>query len=466
MPLNTISINPNSNNLSPFTQNIKNIQDYTTFSILKWFSQEEINFFIEKVRPIWWINDIIQKIWEQKAISLANELLLNKKFNNIFLYILDEWEILEKLSIDPKWIIDRIFDDYKEITNFTWNVSKYGWDTWIKNYLNYAISKLIFANPNYYFERLINLDQNSFRRAVQKTHQTSILWYLNNTEPTERNENLMKDFCKKLVKIVWIDNLKDNKARWFDNNYYYYINLYYPEAFNKINIENILEEKSYITCDKKYLIDKLLDTDNWFQKVLKMKIPAILKKVLEDDKVVKYVINNFSDKDILLYLNLINKIHYYYENDISDENYDLLIDKIFSKSEYKKEENNIEYIKNIITNPTNIKFINLFIDDFDSFDKLFDSEVLKEFLNKTDELKENIINFINVSRNIDNFKFELNLEDINEEFIKFIEENFWWEKIIYYKLEFEVLSKINDKKITSYQDLWKENKIIHYFGLI
>jgi len=276
----------------------------------------------------------------------------------------------------------------------------------------------------------------------------------------------MKDFCKKLVKIVWIDNLKDNKARWFDNNYYYYINLYYPEAFNKINIENILEEKSYITCDKKYLIDKLLDTDNWFQKVLKMKIPAILKKVLEDDKVVKYVINNFSDKDILLYLNLINKIHYYYENDISDENYDLLIDKIFSKSEYKKEENNIEYIKNIITNPTNIKFINLFIDDFDSFDKLFDSEVLKEFLNKTDELKENIINFINVSRNIDNFKFELNLEDINEEFIKFIEENFWWEKIIYYKLEFEVLSKINDKKITSYQDLWKENKIIHYFGLI
>jgi len=168
MPLNTISINPNSNNLSPFTQNIKNIQDYTTFSILKWFSQEEINFFIEKVRPIWWINDIIQKIWEQKAISLANELLLNKKFNNIFLYILDEWEILEKLSIDPKWIIDRIFDDYKEITNFTWNVSKYGWDTWIKNYLNYAISKLIFANPNYYFERLINLDQNSFRRAVFK----------------------------------------------------------------------------------------------------------------------------------------------------------------------------------------------------------------------------------------------------------------------------------------------------------
>jgi hypothetical protein len=61
---------------------------------------------------------------------------------------------------------------------------------------------LINLETEYYFERLIKLEQNSLRKAIQKTHQTSILWYLNNTKSPDRNGKLMKKVFKAMVKTV------------------------------------------------------------------------------------------------------------------------------------------------------------------------------------------------------------------------------------------------------------------------
>jgi hypothetical protein len=150
-------------------------------------------------------------------------------------------------------------------------------------------------------------------------------------------------------------------------------------VFLEVNIKKILDEKSSVSCDKKYLIDKILGTENWFQLVLKMKDPEKINKELQDDKFIKYIVDNFSDKDILIYLNLINNIKSYGDK-FSDENTSLLIDRIFSKIKLRQEED-IDYIESIITNSTILEFINLYIDNFDSFDKLF-NKILENFINK------------------------------------------------------------------------------------
>jgi hypothetical protein len=68
---------------------------------------------------------------------------------------------------------------------------------------------LIKNNPNYYFKKLNSLEQNKFRKFVQRYHQTSILYALNNYGI---NEEIQKTFVNELLQKIGIHFLKDNRS--------------------------------------------------------------------------------------------------------------------------------------------------------------------------------------------------------------------------------------------------------------
>ena len=420
----------------------------------------------------WEINNfIISKLNKDQQ----EEIILNKKNRSLILNFLWNWGIFENWNFSNTFqekIIDIIFDEYKEITNFDWNVRDNWWPTYAKSILNEAVSILISNNTNHYFNRLMNLDQNDFRKAVQKTHQTSILWYLNHTEESDINEELIRLFLNKIVDCVWINYLKDNRTKQFDNNYYYFMNKYYPEVFENINIEDALNKKTYLKCDKKYLINKLLETSNWFESILNTDNLYLFEDVILDERLQDKLLDDNNEKNIIDYIFLLQfQIGNYY---ILNENN--FLEKIIKKV-YDKKDNT--YLEKILNNWNILKFIKQYRDRFNSFDDIIKNENIRNLLQENSIVVGNVISFINLSQNIENFKFDLHLEDIDKNFIFFIKKLFKYKKVNWeyqYVKEikissreiknrwFEELNKIFDVEILNYDDFKKweiKTEILH-----
>ena len=231
----------------------------------------------------------------------------------------------------PKWFspklqikaIKPIIKNYKELTaHYNSNPNLFRED------IEYTIQILIKDNSDYFFEKLISLDDSNFKEITQKHYIYPILKYLNrkidnnsswydyekyiNTNDTE-NELYVK-FFEKLVNIVWIDDL--NKYR--NNSYYDFIFDYNEDYIKDIDIERIFDGTSKINRepslenDVNYVItesltDKLIQSKDWLSKCMKMKDLWILEKIIISPKVSEEIFINFSEKDIINYLILLEK---------------------------------------------------------------------------------------------------------------------------------------------------------------
>jgi len=113
------------------------------------------------------------------------------------------------------------------------------------------------------------LDQNQFRRVVQKTHLAPIQYFINkNKEENKENETLIKKFVDRLLQCISINDLNSN---FFTETYYKLIKKHNPEAFEKVDIQRIFEKTSHVKkCPTSILIEKMLADKDWLHKCIKM----------------------------------------------------------------------------------------------------------------------------------------------------------------------------------------------------
>jgi len=298
-----------------------------------------------------------------------------------------------------------------------------------------------------------------------------------------------------------------------ENNYLKLLYKNNPELFNNIDINSILKNESNIPSyillemEKKIITNflkldsidywdlinnngKIVDYDYWDED----------NNIFTQEQVVNHIVNNFSQKEIINYFiflkfristfysfsdtqeftkiieskNILNKIpfldkikdyKFWIENKITEyrddysSNSDKFLYKIVSSYafndvyNFKIKTNNYKY-KKLLSNSSVIEFISLFPESFNDFSDVLNffknTKILKieEYIN-TDKL-DKIIKIIILTKKVKNINFDLKLSDINDEFVGFIENNFY-DKIwgdIFYKSTDE-LNKIFDVEINS-----------------
>jgi len=410
------------------------------------FTQEDIDEFISKLKNN--LDDTIADYNGKENVKrLISEILLNTKYFWNFLDIIRDWKIIEIFNLSKKTqekIIDIIFDNYKEITNFEWKItSKYTWDTARKKTFNYAISTLIKNNPDYYFEKLLNLDQNSFRKFTQKYHQTAILYAVNNYEISE---DIKKQFAEKLEQNIWIYNLKDNRSiwkRWW--NYYHFIEKYNKNFLEEFEIERFFSWNysilDYLKIDEDWynyrnlnknleelLLDEFLNY-KWdiLEKIFSIKKERLfnLEKILLNEKFIDKLLEKYDDKKLLEYFILMNQKFY-----ISKEDKKLLInilDKILVGDKKFKKNKIISLLNKLFWNhntnkelcskdnflkANTIKFLDLNLWNITDVKAFLTWENFKNFLNLSEQAQDNLVTFIKILE-IKNIDFEINNELIN-----------------------------------------------------
>jgi len=120
------------------------------------------------------------------------------------------------------------------------------------------------------------------------------------------------------------------------------MNKYYPEVFENINIEDALNKKTYLKCDKKYLINKLLETSNWFESILNTDNLYLFEDVILDERLQDKLLDDNNEKNIIDYIFLLQfQIGNYY---ILNENN--FLEKIIKKVYDKKDNTYLEKILN------------------------------------------------------------------------------------------------------------------------
>ncbi len=443
---------------------------------LKW----EIVDIVNSPRFEWKLDSKILDFLNEKEIE---EIILNKRHIKSFANMLAEGKIIKKVRFSNEFqekIIDYIFENHKEMVNiYEWK-NAWGKNSLIKDNINRTISKLIFNNTTYFFEKIMSLNQNDFKKAVQKTYLTPILYYLKktweaNNENTshfswedssedadikEFDDELMKKFFKKLVDIVWINDLNTN---WRVDSYYKYVKRFNENALKWIDINRVFERTTsadeYIEYD---MVNKLLSTENWIQKCFdNVKHLGFLREVIKNHKVCNHVLNNFSDKEIIKYLIIINNDIISLRDHVMLSFFDNLITKISG-------EKNKNYVNKIIRNGNIIDFISLYREDFPDFKSILTNRSILMLSSLEDKQISNVNKFISLVRKTLNLNFELKLENIDERFFKFIKNVFYvswkwrdWEtdfnkhKNFYRKLnDFygEEISKIFDVEINNYEN--------------
>ncbi len=421
--------------------------------------------------------------------------ILEKKHMNNFVIILWIEEFLEWNKFSPdfqKKIIDYILENAKEIKKRQSLLERKIHEINSLDF-DYNISRLIENNKEYFFEKVISLDDDTFKNITQDYLLNPILSFLESEKnimnhfknmyskgKIEQNSTVAK-FFNKLIEVVWVDNLN----RFEDISYYDYIFNYNHECVKDIDIEKIFDWTSKIWTDskkrsysqdyipesqdftlEKWLIDKLLSNENWIWKCFKMKELWMLKYIISSSNVYSYVFENLSEKEIINYLGLLWK---YWK--ISQINSLLSSKKMFFDQLTKRISNNKEkeYLIKIVSNENILKFITNNKDNFSCFNDILTNKIIYKLLDLDKMVIKNIASFMELVNKAPNLNFDLKLEDIDEKFIEFIKNTFfvYKEKEIYSEeaesiLKMKIYKTINNLSKEDLQRLFGKEEIKNY----